>query len=77
MTNAAAAKYIDGLLDVRCRDGSPNALTRRANQAHIDIIARIIRPAPEDGSGRFRFFSKNSKIGFDLPNRVRSIFDKV
>jgi hypothetical protein len=52
-------------------------LTRRANQAHIDIIARIIRPAPEDGSGRFRYFGTSCKIGFDLPNPVCSIFDKV
>jgi hypothetical protein len=52
-------------------------LTRRANQAHIDIIARIIRPAPEDRSGRFRYFGTSCKIGFDLPNPVCSIFDKV
>jgi len=52
-------------------------LTRRANQAHIDIIARIIRPAREDRSGRFRFFSTSCKIGFDLPKPVRPIFDKI
>jgi hypothetical protein len=52
-------------------------LTRRANQAHSDIIAGIIRPAREDGSGRFGFFGTSCKIGFDLPNPVRSIFDKV
>jgi hypothetical protein len=52
-------------------------LTRRANQAHIDIIARIIRPAREYSSGRFGFFSTSSKTGFDLANPVRSIFDKV
>jgi hypothetical protein len=28
-------------------------LTRRANQGHIGIIAGIVKPAPETGSGFF------------------------
>jgi hypothetical protein len=31
----------------------------------------------EGGSGRFGFFGTSCKIGFDLPNPIRSIFDKV
>jgi hypothetical protein len=51
--------------------------TRRANQAHIDIIAGMIRPVAVAGSGRLRFLGKNCNIGYDLPNAVCLIFDEV
>jgi len=42
-------------------------LTRRANQAHIDIVAKIIEPAPQDRQRVFIFstaiFAESVSIG--------------
>jgi hypothetical protein len=51
-------------------DGAPCAvllrLTRRANQAHIDIVTEIIEPAPRDRQRVFHFhaakFAKSVSI---------------
>jgi len=52
-------------------------LTRRANQAHIYIIAKIIEPAPQERQRVFHFGDDVCKIGFNLPNWFCGIFIKV
>jgi hypothetical protein len=46
-------------------------LTRRAKQAHNDIIAQIIRPAPENPERAFHLWSTNCKCRLTTTNPVR------
>jgi len=47
-------------------------LTRRANQVHIDTVASIVEPAPENGSGLFHFDIVRHG-GFNLSKPFRQI----
>jgi len=46
---------------------NPN-LTRRAKQAHNDIIAKIVKPAPENPKRVFHLYVEFSKCGFNSAN---------
>jgi len=53
----AATKYIVDLLALRSRaDLSIALLTRRANQAHTDTIAKALQPAPVKSVAGFLLF---------------------
>jgi hypothetical protein len=46
-------------------------LTRRAKQVHNDIIAQIIKPAPENPERVFHLWSTNYKCRLNATNPVR------
>jgi len=48
-------------------------LTRRANQGHIDIIADIITPAPENPQRVFCLYTTIDQGGFTLSKLTRCI----
>jgi hypothetical protein len=53
-------------------------LTRRANHLHTDIIAKIMKPAPDVRQRAFSFVGRATYgIVFKLANRICGIFDKV
>jgi len=49
-------------------------LTRRANQGHIDIIANIVQPAPENRQRVFVLWHSIGKDSFNLSKLFHCIF---